>query len=518
MTASLLPGTLLADTYRVVRQVGAGGMGAVYEATHSRLPGRYAIKVLQAEVTNRADVFLRFRREAEVTSALRHPNIVQVIDFNQTPDGSPYLVMEFLDGTELADEIARVGAMPLARVVDIVGQAASALTAAHHHNIIHRDLKPQNMFLVRLAGEDREVVKVVDFGISKVREATTRLTQESTVMGTPQYMAPEQAMGRQAEIDARTDEFALASITYELLTGRTPFQGETVHAILYQVVHETPPPMRDLVPAVNAEVEAVVLKALSKSRDARYPTVLAFHQDLVRAAALDQRLAAMGLAETLPAASQPGAVPAVASATTLRLAAGSVGSKPPGLRQGRRWLLPVAVAAGVTLSAWGVLMLRSRQLSNSPLPRGPTSSVAGVRPEPPTVGALRGRPFSTVDVEDGPAGLRVTVDGVTKSLPIELPRGPATHTLRFEAPGYEPRELRIDGVPEHRSLVLEMKPTIAGQRAVVTDKQSPGAPPPRPSRRRARVAPTVTGRTPPTPPPAEAPSTTPSKQGLILDF
>jgi len=126
MGTSLALGTLLADTYRVVRLVGAGGMGEVYEATHDRLSGRYAVKVLLAEVSDRTGIFQRFRREAEVTSGLRHPNIVQVLDFNVTPEGHPYLVMEYLDGVELATELARVGAMPVARALDIVGQIASA--------------------------------------------------------------------------------------------------------------------------------------------------------------------------------------------------------------------------------------------------------------------------------------------------------------------------------------------------------------------------------------------------------
>jgi len=159
----------------------------------------------------RADIFKRFQREAEVTSELRHPNIVQILDFNRTPGGNPYLVMEYLDGVELATEIRRVGAMPLPRVLDIVGQIASALTAAHTRGVVHRDLKPQNLFCCGWPVRSARWSRWVDFGISKVREATTKLTQEATIMGTPQYMAPEQALGRLSEIDARTDQFSLAN-------------------------------------------------------------------------------------------------------------------------------------------------------------------------------------------------------------------------------------------------------------------------------------------------------------------
>jgi ABC-type glycerol-3-phosphate transport system substrate-binding protein/tRNA A-37 threonylcarbamoyl transferase component Bud32 len=357
--ASLVPGTLLADTYRVVRLIGVGGMGEVYEATHDRLAGRYAVKVLLAEIMSRADVFQRFRREAEVTSGLRHPNIVQVLDFNVTADGHPYLVMEYLDGVELSAEIARVGAMPPVRVLDIVGQIASALTAAQNHKIVHRDLKPENLFLVRLPGENREVVKVVDFGISKVREATTKLTQESAVMGTPQYMAPEQAQGKLGEIDERTDEFALAAITYELFTGRPAFQGESVPSILYQVVHEHPEPVSRRLPTVGAAVDTVVLKALSKSASDRYPSALIFHRELARAVAADRTDATVNLPEVPP----PRSLPATAIAkptTTLGLAAKAVENSQ--VRRGtgrRRWLL-AGLAATVVLAGAALAVNRLR--------------------------------------------------------------------------------------------------------------------------------------------------------------
>ncbi|HXU83241.1 MAG TPA: serine/threonine-protein kinase, partial [Polyangia bacterium] len=191
-----------------------------------------------------------------MTSGLRHPNIVSVVDYNTTPDRRPYLVMEFLEGTELTAEIKRCAPMPMGRVLDLVGQITSALAAAHARKIVHRDLKPQNLFLVKVPGEEREIVKVMDFGISKVREATTQLTQDTAIMGTPQYMAPEQAQGRLAEIDERSDQFALGAITYELLAGCAAFRGGTIPSLLYQVVHEDPDPIRAYNPEVPPAVEA----------------------------------------------------------------------------------------------------------------------------------------------------------------------------------------------------------------------------------------------------------------------
>jgi serine/threonine-protein kinase len=267
-------------TYEIVRLVGAGGVGEVYEAAHARLAGRYAVKVLLGEVSKRDEVLRRFQREAEVTSALRHPNIVQVVDFNRLPDGTPYLVMEFLDGVELAVEIQRHGPMTVARVMDLVGQLASGLAAAHSQKIIHRDLKPQNLFLVHLPGDEREIVKILDFGISKVREAATKLTRQASIIGTPQYMAPEQARGQIDEIDERTDLFSLAAITYEMFAGRPPFCGEAVEAILYQVVHEAPLPFPQPMPAI----EAVVLRGMAKNKLERHSGVREFHQALVNAA------------------------------------------------------------------------------------------------------------------------------------------------------------------------------------------------------------------------------------------
>ena len=466
MAGSLKTGLLLAETYRVVGLVGEGGMGEVYEATHDRLSGRYAVKVLLAEISNRAEIFQRFRREAEVTSGLRHPNIVQILDFNVTPEGHPYLVMEYLDGIELAVEIGRVGAMPVARVLDLVGQIASALTAAHNHKIVHRDLKPQNLFLVRLPGEDREVVKVVDFGISKVREATTKLTQEAAVMGTPQYMAPEQAEGKLEQIDERTDEFALAAIAYEMLTGRPVFRGGSVPAILYQVVHQQPEPMRKTTPMVGPALEAVVLKALSKAQDDRYPTVLAFHRELERAAAADRDVHTTEL--TAPAVAQAAADSPAPHPTTLGLAVGTVETRTrrPSYTR-RRWLVAAGLAA-VALAMVAIFGLRRSPTPVAPQPPAPPPDAAKEIPKPITPAKV-----ATVEVENAPPGLHVTVDGVAQELPVALPVGPEVHTLVFEAPGYEPTELHVDGTREHRSIVLAMKQLAQPAPAPAPERKAP---------------------------------------------
>jgi serine/threonine protein kinase len=288
----LKPGDLIEETYRIIRRIGEGGMGEVYEATHARLAGRYAIKILLREIASDPNLLARFQREAQVTSSLRHPNIVQVLDFRQLPDGTSYIVMEFLEGMDLAEALRRGGALPLARVGSLIDQIASGLAAAHEQSIVHRDLKPANLFLVLLQGSRRELVKIVDFGISKVRSSSAQLTRTSTIMGTPQYMSPEQALGQTERIDARSDQFSLATIAYEMIAGSSAFSGDSIPALMYQLVHGEPPPLLKDGQPVSPQLEAVILRGLAKEPDDRYPNVLEFAQAF--AAALAGRAANEG--------------------------------------------------------------------------------------------------------------------------------------------------------------------------------------------------------------------------------
>jgi eukaryotic-like serine/threonine-protein kinase len=279
------PGIVLQDTYRILRPLAAGGMGEVFLATHERLHGAFAVKVLHEDFTQDEEAMCRFRCEAEIMAGLRHPNIVQVFDFNFTPDGRPYLVMELIEGRDLNELLRDRSPMPPARVARIVRQIASALEAAHAHGVVHRDLKPENVMVVSAEGHE-DFIKVVDFGISKARWSE-RITSELAVMGTPQFMAPEQAQGLREEVDSRADQFALASITYTLLTGQEPFRGDSGVAVLYQVVHEDPEPLDSLVDWPCASGAAVLDRAMSKDRQARFATVLDFARALETAIAAD---------------------------------------------------------------------------------------------------------------------------------------------------------------------------------------------------------------------------------------
>ncbi|HEX3764097.1 MAG TPA: serine/threonine-protein kinase, partial [Kofleriaceae bacterium] len=270
-------GSVIAGTYKVEGLLGRGGMGSVFLASHQRLAGKQvAIKILHTEVED-AEVVARFKREADIAARLNHPNIVGVIDYNVAPDGTPYLVLDYLQGETLAQRIAR-GPLALDHVVSIVRQVGSALAAAHRAGIVHRALKPQNIFLVPTEVDGRvvEIAKVLDFGISKIRGSQTVKTQESALLGTPQYMAPEQATGQHASVDERTDVFALGAIVYEMLSGRPAFAGASIPEVVFKVVYEQPAPLAEQVPSVPPAVEAAVAQAMAKPSDQRFPTVSSF--------------------------------------------------------------------------------------------------------------------------------------------------------------------------------------------------------------------------------------------------
>ena len=293
--AALAAGTVLRDTYEIVRRIGQGGMGDVYEAKHARLTGRYAVKVLPPEFALNEAVLSRFHREAQIASGLQHPNIVQVIDFHETDDGTPYLVMEFLDGEDLAAWMDRRGPIPLAEAMPLVEQIGAALTAVHRRGIVHRDVKPQNVFLIPQEN-GRTLIKLVDFGLSKAHAPSLIVTRQPMLLGTPQYMAPEQALARGDQVGPATDQFALGAIIYQLLSGRPPFVGERISSVLYQIVHEEPPPLGA---GVDGRVEAALRKALAKRPGDRFGSMAAFIDALREAMAAGALLPMPGIAESI---------------------------------------------------------------------------------------------------------------------------------------------------------------------------------------------------------------------------
>jgi len=274
-----LVGIVLGGAYRLVGRIGAGGMGVVYEAHHLRLHKRVAVKLVNRANANKPDALDRFHREALLASRLGHPHLVTVIDFGTSDEGQPFLVMEFLEGEDLDHRMQRMGPMPLQSVIHIARQTASAVAAVHAKGIVHRDLKPANIFLVHMPGEP-DFVKVLDFGMSKIRAAPSDVTDGLKRVGTPHYMSPEQVVGAQGEVDQGTDQWALACIVWEMLAGRLPFSVEDRDELFYQLINLPPPPLATYAFEVPPAVEAVLLRAMSKRPVDRYPSIRDFARGL----------------------------------------------------------------------------------------------------------------------------------------------------------------------------------------------------------------------------------------------
>ena len=310
--SDLLVGTVLSGRYRIEQALGVGGMGAVYRAEHTLMRKRVAVKVLHPEMTRMPEVVARFEREAMAAAHIEHPNVAAATDFGKLDDGSFFLVLEFVEGVALRD-VVHQGALPASRAIHIARQIAAALVRAHSLGIVHRDLKPENVMLVARDG-DPDFVKVLDFGIAKVPvgqfsrqegEKHQTLTRAGMIYGTPEYMAPEQALGQ--EIDARADLYALGIILYEMLAGRRPFESDNPVALLGMQVTTPPPLLRDITSALQlpGDLEALVMSLLEKLASRRPADAKHVLDALDQAALLADGVAGDGVAATMPAPPVP---------------------------------------------------------------------------------------------------------------------------------------------------------------------------------------------------------------------
>ncbi len=294
-TSDLLIGQTLIGKYRIDERLNEGGMGAVYRCTHVLMDKTVAIKVLRPSLAADQKIVARFSREARAASRISHPHALSVTDFGESEDGVVFLVMEYLSGTTLKETIRKDGPMPLGRVVDIVRQVGSALDAAHEQGVVHRDLKSENIML--LATNEPEYAKVLDFGIAKIKEPEDGfdpgLTAPDLVIGTPQYMSPEQC-SQAPDIDARSDIYSLGVIIYEMLVGHVPFTGESPTAIMLKHLQEPLPSVLEERPNLPATVGRVLSRAMAKRPEDRYQSV----GDLVD----DLAIAAGAQAATIPTA------------------------------------------------------------------------------------------------------------------------------------------------------------------------------------------------------------------------
>ena len=421
-----MAGATLAETYVLRRCLGQGGMGVVYEAEHTRLPQRFAVKLMRSDPRTRDEALLRFRREAEIACTLRSPHIASVVDFNQTDDGTPYLVMELLEGESLTTRLARG---PLARdeLLLLCRQVAAALTAAHERRVVHRDLKPDNVFLCAARGAPF-AVKLLDFGISRVESGEAAVTSTGAFLGTPAYMSPEQARGERS-VDARVDVHAFAVLLYEVVAGRRPFSGENVFELIGQITREMPP----AIDGAPAALDQAIRRGLAKDREQRTATA----QEL--AAEVEAALAEHPTW-------QPGA---------------AVTAEPAAAR--RRSRLPLVLAglllAGAAVTVWIQLNGSGAQPSRARAPALPPPAVPAVVVDAAPAAPAPAAPLSTapdevaIQLRVAPADAEVLLDGRTPVTggSIRLERSGERRRLLVRAAGHAPRT--VDFVPDREQTV-----------------------------------------------------------------
>lgn len=321
-------------------------MGRVYEGRHHDTKARVAVKVLHPDVARDAVAVERFKREYQTANEMNHPNIVKVIEFGTTPDGLNYLTMEYLEGEELGHILRRDGKLETPRLIRVMCQAALAIDHAHSFGFIHRDLKPDNIFLCK--GEGGDDVRVLDFGSVKLQmETGPKLTAFGTTLGSPYYMSPEQAMGKQ-DVDQRTDVFALTAIAYEAITGKIAFEAPNVAQILIKIINQSPTPASQLKPGLPPRLDDVIEKGLRKDKLKRYPDAATMAKELCEAYGLEgdvQRWAHANVEEIAQAlaTAQPPAAKAF----------GVVSDPPPAMGGGSPSLRvqPAVVGGGGSMSA-----------------------------------------------------------------------------------------------------------------------------------------------------------------------
>ncbi|MEV6811461.1 Stk1 family PASTA domain-containing Ser/Thr kinase [Micromonospora sp. NPDC051296] len=359
---------LLGGRYQVGELLGYGGMAEVHRGRDLRLGRDVAIKMLRADLARDATFQMRFRREAQNAASLNHPAIVAVYDTGeeQAPTGEtlPFIVMEFVNGRTLKEVLGAEGRLQPRRALEICADMCAALEFSHRHGIIHRDIKPGNVMLTQ-TGQ----VKVMDFGIARaLASGATTMTQTSAVIGTAQYLSPEQARGE--AVDARSDVYAAGCVLFELLCGHPPFVGDSPVSVAYQHVREAPPTPSDLNPDVNPAVDAIVLKALSKNPLNRYQSAGEMRADLLRAAAGRPVMATPVMREDETVAMAPASGPGYpsAGATQTRQIPARVGD--PRQRRASSWLIAMFAALGVlaVIALVAALLLNQRDPEESPVP------------------------------------------------------------------------------------------------------------------------------------------------------
>jgi hypothetical protein len=474
--------------YRVLSLLGEGGMGAVYLAEHPGIGRRVAVKVLHKQFSGDEQLLGRLLNEARAANAIRHPNIIEILDSGMREDGVPYLVMELLEGESLGQRLRRVGALPIRDAVGFIYQTASALGAAHKKGIVHRDLKPDNLFIVPEQAEESgrvdvgqplERMKVLDFGIAKLQmpqPGDSVKTRTGTLMGTPIYMSPEQCRGTKT-VDHRSDMYSLGVIFFEMLVGQPPFVSDGFGELVNMHLNVPPPSPRAQRPEISEQLDGIVLKMLAKNPEDRYPDMASLTGALKLSGAslpsVNSSSPDLMNAPTVagPAAPLGGAGRVAGPITTFGLGAGE-SLRETKVSGGKGKLVAGGVVlavlgAGVFLFAGGSKPEPAKPLAAAPAPVAPVVAA----PAPPPKPVVASKPaVVTLHLASDPAGAKVfTAEGneVLGTTPFSLrrPKGGALK-VRLEKDGYTPatREVPLD---EDQALefALERKPEPAKPKA-----------------------------------------------------
>ncbi|MBU1411768.1 protein kinase [Myxococcota bacterium] len=344
-----LIGTTIGN-YEIKSLLGAGAMGQVFLGEHPHIGRKVAVKVLMASFSSNPEMADRFMSEAKAVNKINNPNIIQVFDFGKLPDGRLYLVMEFLEGVELSGYMETRGTVSIDDTIELMGQIASALDAAHNAGIVHRDLKPDNIFVVE--GPTGPVIKVLDFGVAKLLDPAMggkHKTATGLIMGTPSYMSPEQARGSGAMIGPATDIYALGVIVYQMLSGHLPIDAESVTQVLLKHITDPPTPIFEFLPAFPPMLWDVIERSLDKNIDARPPSASAFHHMFSEAArGIPSHITAVGMVSPIPARSTFPGLNTSAVKTSMTGEQIAVG----GGRSAMLWVVILLVIAGIGGGVW----------------------------------------------------------------------------------------------------------------------------------------------------------------------
>ena len=500
---SFLLGKIIDGKYRIGKIIGEGGMGTVFEADHLFLGCKLAIKVLNPGLTGSASIVKRFHNEARIAASLGHENIIEVLDMGTLENGAPFIVMEHLDGESLRDYLDAREQFPVAEAVEIIAYVLSALSVVHEAGIVHRDLKPENIFLARRGGTEEgggRVVKLLDFGVSKVRDPklmSMALTRTGAILGTPFYMAPEQAMGLK-QIDHRADIYATGVLLFEALTGSRPFAADNYNALMVRIVSDAPPLVREYREDLPADLESLIAQAMARNQDDRFGSAAEFLEALETFA--PSVIQPIRQRPTLHMERIVRRIPPPRDQVSIK------NDGPPERVRSLRWTW-IATAIVLALAALGVAALMSASGSDAshssrdderhatvpPVGSGPETDArpgvvgtrgaaradaeAGSLPDGRADGgaAVRSAPTVEVSIRVEPASARIRFDGAElERNPFvgRFPRDGAQHRVEASGPGYQTSVILVM-LDQDREVEIQLEPVFIPR----SGKRPPRAPP-----------------------------------------